>query len=90
MGDAGCVRRVRVRDFCGQIERTVDVQPESCVADLVRTSLEQLNLPRNSPDGALVYRARHRGRLVPPTDRVDDTLETNDEVIELIPEPTAG
>jgi hypothetical protein len=86
----GNTRRVTVTDHTGHVERMVEVGSESYVADLVRTGLTELNLPRNGPDGTVEYRARYRGRLVSPTDRVEDTLETEDDVVELIPEPTAG
>jgi hypothetical protein len=81
--------RIKVSDTTGHVSKVIEAPPDAYVSDVVAAGLQELDLPRNSPSGTLEYRARHRGRLVPPTERVDETFE-DDDVVQLIPEPTAG
>ncbi len=82
-------RRLKVSDSTGHLTRVLEAPTDAYVSDVVTTALRELNLPRNSPSGPLEYRVRANGRLVPPTETVEEAFE-EDEQIQLLAEPTAG
>lgn len=84
---------ISATDVSGQKTAVVeDVPRDATVGEIVKDLLDNMNLPKNDPNGRpLTYHARleREGRHLHDSEVVDDSLQTQDKIV-LQPNVDAG
>ena len=84
---------IDVVDSTGSEEQLVEVPDDVAVENIIAALINQLHLPVNSPDGALMsYKFHHKvsGRQLFDEETLSEAEVGDGDVIRIIPEITAG